>query len=53
VNSNKVPRWAAADPRSSPSLGTVLATMAVTSVLTVLLAMAYLTSGCRLGDPPY
>jgi hypothetical protein len=53
VSSNKVPRWTAADRGGSLSLRTVIATMAVTSVLTVLLVMAYLLSGCRLGDPPH
>jgi hypothetical protein len=32
---------------------TIIATMAVASVVTVLLMMAYLISGCRLGDAPH
>jgi hypothetical protein len=41
-----------AEPRKTVRLRTAILTMAVTFVLTVLLAMAYLTSGCHLPDPP-
>jgi hypothetical protein len=40
-------------PRKSMPLRTPIVTMAVTFVLTVLLVTAYISSGCRLGDPPH
>jgi hypothetical protein len=41
-----------AKPRKTVQLRTAFLTVALTSVFTLLLVIAYLTSGCRLGDPP-
>ena len=46
MSPRRVARRPDAEPRKSVQLRTAIVTMAVTSVLTVLLLVAYLNSGC-------
>jgi hypothetical protein len=51
MSPRQVTRRPEVEPQKSVRLRTAIVTMAVTFVLTVLLLMAYLTSGCHLPDP--
>ena len=53
MSPKRVARRPDAEPRKTVRLRTAILTMAVTFVLTVLLLMAYLDSGCHLPDPIY